>query len=330
MLDAQSKALLEEIAANPTPPMRELTPAEWRAGLDLAFATHGLPPADLVDTEDREVPSPGGAIRVRVYRPRTDDASGLRAGLVYMHGGGMVANSIETYDVICQRLCEGSGAIVVSVGYRLAPEHRFPAAVDDAFAATVWVHENAALLGIDPGRLAVGGDSAGGNLAAVVTQLARQQGGPALAFQLLIYPAVGTRGHSFSLADFEKGYLFERDELDFLYSQYASDPADVRDPRMSPILAQDFSGLPPAFIVSAGYDILRDDVEDYAALLASAGVPVELHRYESTIHAFLSLAGSIDVGREAIEECALKLREALAVHQRPEAAPTKPTTNNQE
>jgi acetyl esterase len=312
MLDVQTKALLDEIAANPMPPISEMTPAEWRAAFHDFFVANGLPAVDLVDTEDRELPGPHGPIRVRVYRPREGDASAPRGGLVYYHGGGMVSNSIETYDAICQHLCEGSGAIVVSVDYRLAPEHRFPIPVDDAFAAAAWVHENAAALGIDPARLAVGGDSAGGNLTAAVTQLARDNGGPPFAFQLMVYPAVGTRGHSFSLAEFATGYLFEREELDFVYTQYANDPSDVRDPRLSPILASDFGGLPPAFVITAGHDILRDDGEDYVELLRAAGVPVELHRYETTIHAFLNVAGRIDAGCEAVEECARKLREALA------------------
>jgi acetyl esterase len=312
VLDAQTQALLDELAANPAPPMWEMTPAQWREAHHAFFMAHNLPDADLVDTEDRELPGPHGPIRIRIYRPREQDAPDLRAGLVYYHGGGMVSNSIETYDALCQRLSERSGAIVVSVDYRLAPEHKFPIPVDDAYAAAAWLHENAAAIGIDPMRLAVGGDSAGGNLTAAVTQLAKERGGPPFAFQLLIYPALGSRGHSFSLAEFAKGYLFERDELDFVYTQYASDPADARDPRLSPILARDLAGLPPAFVVTAGHDILRDDGEDYVELLRTAGVPAELHRYEQTIHAFLNLAGSIDAGREAIDECADKLREALA------------------
>lgn len=311
MLDAQTKAVLDKLEANPTPRLWEMTPEEIREAFDLFFAENGLPPCDLVDRADREIPGPHGPIRVRVYRPRTT-TSGLRAGLVYFHGGGMVANSIDTYDRLVQHLCAGSNCVVVSVDYRLAPEHRFPVPVDDAYAAVAWTHENAISVGIDPHRLAVGGDSAGGYLTAVVTQLARDRGGPPIAFQLLIYPAVGTRGYSPSLGEFAVGYFFERSELDWIITQYVNDPSEARDPRVAPILASDFSGLPPAFLITAGYEIMRDDAEHYGELLARAGVPVELHRYESTIHAFLNLAGVIDVGRDAINECALKLREALA------------------
>lgn len=227
----------------------------------------------------------------------------------------MVANSIDTYDPLVQHLCAQSGCVVVSVGYRLAPEHRFPIPVDEAFTAAKWVYENAIGLGIDARRLAVGGDSAGGYLTAVVTQLARDAGGPPFGFQLLIYPAVGTRGYSLSLGEFATGYLFERADLDWVLRQYISVPADVHDPRVAPILATDFSGLPPAFLITAGYEVMRDDAEHYGELMRAAGVPIEIHRYESTIHPFLNLAGVIEAGREAIEECAGKLRQALAIRQ---------------
>ncbi|MGH9184656.1 MAG: alpha/beta hydrolase [Acidimicrobiales bacterium] len=311
MLDPQTKAVLDKLEANPMPRMWEMTPQETRAAFDAFFAENGLPPCDLVDRSDRAIPGPHGPIPIRVYRPRTT-ASGLRAGLVYFHGGGMVANSIDTYDALVQHLCERSGCVVVSVGYRLSPEHRFPIPVDDAYAAAAWTSQNAVSLGIDPVRLAVGGDSAGGYLTAVVTQLARDRGGPAFAFQLLIYPAVGTRGYSPSLAEFATGYLFERIELDWILTQYLADPNDCHDPRVAPILATDFSDLPPAFLLTAEYEIMRDDAEHYGQLLTAAGVPVELHRYDSTIHPFLNLAGVIDAGRDAIEECADKLRAALA------------------
>ena len=311
-MDAQTRAFLDKLEANPAPRLWEMTPAEIREAFDRVFADNGLPPCDLVDRSDREIPGPHGPIRVRVYRPRTM-ISGLRGGLVYFHGGGMVANSIDTYDRLVQHLCAGSDCVVVSVDYRLAPEHRFPVPVDDAYAAVGWTHDNAISVGIDPSRLAVGGDSAGGYLTAVVTQMARDRSGPPIAFQLLVYPAVGTRGYSPSMGEYATGYFFERSELDWIITQYTNDPSEARDERVAPILASDFSGLPPAFLITAGYEIMRDDAEHYGELLARAGVPVELHRYESTIHAFLNLAGVIGAGREAIDECARKLRDALAV-----------------
>jgi hypothetical protein len=184
--------------------------------------------------------------------------------------------------------------------------------VDDCYAALEWAVANAALLDADPTRVAVGGDSAGGNLAAVVTHLARDRGGPALVFQLLVYPAVGTLGHSRSMARFATGYVFERTEYDWLYEQYLTDPAQARDPRVSPIAAADLAGLPPALVITAGFDIMRDDGEAYAERLREAGVPVVLHRYASTIHAFLSMAGVLDAGREAIDECGAALKDAFA------------------
>jgi acetyl esterase len=311
MLDPQTQALLEKLAANPVPPLWEMTPAEWREASDRFFAEAGLPPCDIVDRDDREIPGPHGPVRIRVYRPRTE-TRGLRPGLVYFHGGGMVMNSIDTYDPLVQHLCAGSECIVASVDYRLSPEHRFPVPIDDAYFAAAWTYENAASLGIDSARLAVGGDSAGGYLTAVVTQLARDLGGPSFAFQLLIYPAVGSRGYSASMAEFATGYLFERAELDWVLTQYLNEPSEGRDPRVAPILASDFSDLPPAFMITAGYEIMRDDAEHYAELLDLAGVPVEVHRYESTIHPFLNLAGVVNAGQEAIEECAEKLRVALS------------------
>ena len=309
MLEPQTQAVLDELAERAAPPPWDLTIAEMRAGFDELFSTYGLPAADLVDREDIAIPGPAGALRGRVYRPRSAQQL-RRAGLVYFHGGGMVANSIETYDALLQHLCAGSDCVVVAAEYRLAPEHPFPAGVDDAYAVAEWVYGNSQSLGIDSDRLAIGGDSAGGYLTAVVTQLARDRGGPPLVFQLLIYPFVGTRGLSRSLGDNASGYLFERDELDWIARLYLPDHRQSLDPRACPILQCDLSALPPAFVLTAEYDILRDDCEDYAYLLEQAGVPVEVHRYEGTIHPFLNLAGRIDLGRQAIDECARKVREA--------------------
>jgi acetyl esterase len=246
---------------------------------------------------------------VRIYTPR-DAAAQSRALLVYFHGGGMSLGSIEQYDPLCQRLSQRSGVIVVSVDYRLTPEHRFPAPVDDAYAATKWAYDNAASLGADAGRLAVGGDSAGGNLAAVVAQLARD-GGPPLVFQLLIYPAVGFTRDSESMQQFSHGYVFGVAEMQMAVDQYISDRSQLADPRLFPLLARDLSRLPPAFVISAGHEILRDDIEAYAHRLQAAGVATELHRYETTVHPFLSMAGVIDLGRAAIDESADKVRSAV-------------------
>lgn len=311
MLDAQTEELLQRLAAEPSTPLWLMTPEQWRTSTDEFFASTGLPPTDLVDRNDRQIPGPHGVIRLRLYSPRGVHV-GLLPGLLYFHGGGMVTNTIDTYDPLVQSLCAQSGCVIVSVDYRLAPEHKFPIPIDDAYAAACWLAQNGCDAGIDTSRLAVGGDSAGGLLAAAVTQLARDANGPAFAFQLLIYPAVGTRGHSASMADYANGYLFERAELDWAYSQLLNDPAEARDPRACPIVADDFAGLPPAYILCAEHEIMRDDIEHYAALLAGAGVAVETRRWSGQVHPFLNLAGVVDAGREAIAECAAKLRHALA------------------
>lgn len=309
-LDPQTRAVVERLAADATTNVMTLPPAERRRAHDALFASLGLPPADLTDVADRFIPGPGGRLRVRIYTPR-DSAAQPRALLVYFHGGGMSVGSLEQYDSLCQRLSQRSGAIVVSVDYRLTPEHRFPAPVEDAYAALKWARDNAASIGGDPARLAVGGDSAGGNLAAVVAQLARDSG-PPLAFQLLIYPAVGFTRNSESMQKFSHGYVFGVAELEMAVDQYITDRAQLSDPRLFPLLARDLSRLPPAFVISAGYEIMRDDIEEYAHRLQAAGVPTELHRYETTIHPFLSMAGAIDLGRAAIDESADKVRSAMA------------------
>lgn len=309
-LDPQTSAVLEQLAANSTTNVMVLPPAERRRAHEALFASLGLPPADLTDVADKFIPGPGGPLRVRIYTPR-DAAAQPRALLVYFHGGGMSVGSIEQYDSLCQRLSQRSGVIVVSVDYRLTPEHRFPAPVEDAYAATQWTYDNAAALGGDPARLAVGGDSAGGNLAAVVTQLARDDG-PPLVFQLLIYPAIGFTRNSESMQQFSHGYVFGVAEMEMAVDQYITDRSQLSDPRLFPLLARDLSRLPPAFVISAGHEILRDDIEAYAHRLQAAGVAAELHRYETTVHPFLSMAGVIDLGRAAIDESADKVRSAVA------------------
>ncbi len=318
MLDPQAAAFLEAAYADPPPRLWELEPAQWRAQLDGVFTANGLAPADGVSQCDRRVDVGDRSLRLRIYRPPNHDG-GAGPGLVYFHGGGMVANSLETYDALMSHLCADSGCTVIGVAYRLAPEHKFPAGVDDAYDGAAWVAKHAAELDLDPHRLAIGGDSAGGYLTAAVTQLLRDRGGPRFAFQLLIYPAVGTRGHSASMAEFATGYLFERAELDWIYATYLKDPTEARDPRACPIVAEDFSDLPPAYVMTAEYDPMRDDVEHYGELLRRAGVQVEIRRWKGQFHPFLNLGGAIDAGREAITECARKVREALTNEEQAES-----------
>jgi acetyl esterase len=230
---------------------------------------------------------------------------------VFYHGGGWVIGDLEVADRPCRSLCAGAGCVVVSVDYRLAPEHRFPAAADDAYAAAQWVSAHAADLGADPARLAVGGDSAGGNLTAVVALMARDQGGPPIAFQLLIYPVAGCDLDTVSYRDNAEGYLLTRAAMEWFWGHYIPDEAARRHPYASPLSAENLAGLPPAFVVTAEYDPLRDEGEAYAERLRRAGVPVTLKRYAGMIHGFFQLAGVLDQGRQVLTDASSALREAL-------------------
>jgi acetyl esterase len=309
-LTPEVRKVLADVDAGPSVNVMGLPPAERRAAHEAFFKPLGLPPADLTQVDERTMPGPGGPLRIRIYTPRGAHA-GPRPIMTYYHGGGMSVGSLEQYDSLCQRLAARSGAILVAVDYRLTPEHRFPEPLDDAYAGLVWTYANAAALGGDPARLAVGGDSAGGNLAAVVAQKARDEAGPPLVFQMLLYPAVGYGGKSRSVVLFEHGYLFAAGELDMAIEQYA-DPEQRKSPRVFPILATDLSRLPPAFVLSAEYEVMRDDIEDYGARLRAAGVPVELKRYRGMIHPFLSMAGVVPQGRAALDDAADALRRATA------------------
>jgi len=260
--------------------------------------------------ETRVVPGPV-EIPVRVYRP--SPAAELPA-LVYFHGGGHVICNLDTHDRMCRSLANASGTVVVSVDYRLAPEHKFPAAAEDAYAATRYVAEHPAEFGIDPNRIAVGGDSAGGNLATVVALMARDRGGPALKFQLLIYPVVDFTGEQTeSGREYGHGYFLDAEVMDWFTEQYFANPADCHSPYASPLKAPDLRRLPPTLMITGECDPLRDQGEAYAARLRDAGVAVTLKRYEGMIHPFLSLAGIVDAGREAIQESGAAVRNALSV-----------------
>lgn len=270
-LTPEVRKVLADIAAGPSVNVMALPPVQRRAAHEAFFRPLGLPAANLTDVVERTIPGPSGPLRIRIYTPR-DDQVEPRPIMTYYHGGGMSVGSLEQYDSLCQRLAARSGAILVAVDYRLTPEHRFPEPLDDAYAGLAWTHANAASLGGDPRRLAVGGDSAGGNLAAVVAQKARDEAGPPLVFQMLLYPAVGPGGRGGSMTLFARGYLFAADELDMAIAQYA-DPAQRKDPRVFPLLAKDVSHLPPAFVLSAEYEVMRDDIEDYAGACAPRACP---------------------------------------------------------
>ncbi|HEX6420572.1 MAG TPA: alpha/beta hydrolase [Acidimicrobiales bacterium] len=302
------RSILDFIEAAQGPPSDEMTPDEVRAGYEALSAIGAQ--AEMASVTERVVPGPGGDIPVRVYVPTREP--GPRPVLVYFHGGGWVIGSLDTHDRTVRALAAGSGATVVSVGYRLAPEHPFPAAVEDALAAVRWVAANAAHLHVDPSRLAVGGDSAGGNLAAVVA-IELRDAPVDIRFQLLVYPVTdGTMSHR-SIDENGEGYFLTKATMAWFLGHYLGD-GDRTDPRVSPLHAPDeaLAGLPPALVVTAEYDPLRDEGEAYAARLAAAGVDATAHRYDGMIHGFFAMADMVPEGKAAIDEACDALRRALA------------------
>ena len=307
-LDPQVQALLTQLEAQGAQPFAELgVPAARDASRLLMHLGGDVEPVGEVS--DRVVDGPGGDVPVRIYlAPGVD---GPQPVTVFFHGGGWTIGDIEIYDKACRSLVVASGAAVVSVDYRLAPEHRFPAAAEDAYAATVWVAEHAAELGLDAGRMAVAGDSAGGNLAAVVAQSARDAGGPALVHQLLIYPATDAVGHYPSGLENAEGYFLTDVDIRWFGAQYLSSPEDARDPRFSPLLADDLAGLPPATVITAEYDPLRDQGRAYAAALEKAGVEVEDRLEPGMVHGFWSMKGVVDAVAVSYAVAGERLRGAF-------------------
>ncbi|NWH09437.1 MAG: alpha/beta hydrolase [Alphaproteobacteria bacterium] len=304
------KGLLDQMAQNPAPKLWELAPEDGRA-MYMAMAQL-LEPQDVPigRSEDMTAPGPAGPIPVRVYTPM--GAGNVVPALVYFHGGGFVIGNRDTHDALCRQLANESGFRVFSVDYRLAPEHPFPAAVEDAFAAVQWVETKAAELGIDPNSIAVAGDSAGGNLAAVVCQMAKAKGAPNIGFQLLIYPTTQARADTPSMKAFSQGYLLEKQSMDWFYNCYIPKDTDISDPRLSPLLASDLSGLPRAYIVTAGFDPLKDEGRAYADKLNRAGVAAVYVDYPDMIHGFFNMSGALPQVKTAIAAAAKAMKEALA------------------
>ncbi len=315
MLHPQARALLDLIEARGVPPTHTLTPAEARRMyLERRFYTQPAPP-DVADVRDLAAEGPHGAIPLRLYRPLGSKPGAALPALVYFHGGGWVIGDLDTHDVLCRELANGAGCAVVAVDYRLAPEHRFPCAVDDCLAATAWVSRNAATLGIDAARIAVGGDSAGGNLAAVVSHLARDRGDSGelpIAYQLLIYPATDQRLGQASHQTNGEGYLLTRDSIAYYMGHYIRDPVARLDPRASPLLREDLSNLPPALVLTAGHDPLRDEGFEYAQRLTDAGNRCTYVCFERQIHGFVPMGKVLDEANAAVSLCAAELRRALA------------------
>ncbi|MCG3171841.1 MAG: Carboxylesterase NlhH [Pseudomonadales bacterium] len=276
---------------------------------EVSLAPPPANPTPVARVEDRRLPGPAGEIPVRIYTP---GGTGPLPLLMFFHGGGFVLCSLETHDELCRGLCRDSGALVVSVDYRLAPEAKYPAAADDCYAATLWCARNAQALGADPRRIAVAGDSAGGNLAAVTALRARDLGAPALCHQLLIYPVIHCDFDTPSYRENAQGYFLTAEAMRWFWSHYLAHPGQASEPYACPSHASDLAGLPPATVITAGYDPLRDEAEDYAARLRAAGVSVRLQRYAGMIHGFVSMADVFDDGRAARELIAEQLRDAFA------------------
>lgn len=306
-LHPQAKAFLDMLASSGAPPLEQLPLSEARAVTPERIEA-GFPEEPVADVQNRTVPGPAGPIPVRVYRPAKNETLPV---LIFFHGGGFVIGNLDTHDRLCRALANASGCAMISVDYRLAPEHKYPAAVDDAYAVTKHVAEHAAEFGIDPTRIAVGGDSAGGNLATVVSLLSRDRGGPQLKFQLLIYPLVDYYDESPSMQQYAEGHFLTRAGMDWFKDSYLPSREAGLEPSASPMYARDVGGLPPAMIITAECDPLRDQGEAYARKLQAAGVPIELKRYEGMIHVFLQFAAVLDTAKAAMKDMASALRRAL-------------------
>jgi len=308
-LDPQVEVMRERRERTGEPPLYTLTLAEARAA-DLAqIQAASGDPEPVAAVADRVVPGPGGELRVRIYQP--DDGRD-RPVLVYFFGGGWTLGNLETCDAICRTLTNAVRCVTVSVEYRLAPEHPFPAAVQDCYAGLCWVAGHAAEFGADPNRLAVAGDSAGGNLAAAVTLLGRERGGPPLRHQLLVYPNTDHLSDTASLRESADPLLFNKWSVDWYWGHYLTHERDGLDPLASPLRAPDLAGLPEATVITAEYDPLRDQGEQYARRLREAGVPVEARRYDGMVHGFFAMSGVFDQARDAMGYATERLAAAFA------------------
>ena len=305
-LDPQAKATLDRFNVGALPELSTLEPTVMRQ----MYAA--MPQPASVETvarvEDRRIPGPKREIPVRIYTP---EGRGPFPALVFFHGGCFVFGGLETHDGTCRALTNAAGSIVISVDYALAPEEKFPAAPEECYAALRWVADAGHEFNVDPRRLAVGGDSAGGNLAAVVALMARDRGGPSLAHQLLIYPVTNHAFDTASYVENASGYLLTRDMMIWAWKHYLADEQDGRNPLASPLRADDLSGLPPALVITAEFDPLRDEGEAYAARLREVSVPTRCTRYDGMFHGFFSMGEGIDKTKEAMAEAGQALRAAF-------------------
>ena len=307
-LDPQAQSLVDAMAKLNLKPIEDSTPEEARESMRSRTAALG-PFPDVAAVTDRRVPVQGAEITVRLYAPA---GAGPHPALVFYHGGGWVIGDLDTHDGLCRTLTNAAGCIVASVDYRLAPETKYPAAAEDSYAALVWLAANAARLGIDPRRIAVGGDSAGGNLSTAVALMARDRKGPALAAQILIYPVTDHNLDTSSYHENATGYVLTREAMRWFWRHYLVREEQGKEPLASPLRAASLAGLPPALVITAACDPLRDEGEAYAARLRDAGVPVTLTRYDGMFHGFIRMTRFLDKARAAVDEVAGSLRKAFA------------------
>lgn len=305
-LDPQIVAVMEAAAALGLPPSHQVSPAEARVNTKARLRAVG---PEVGAVQEVALPGPDCDVPARIYTPA---GAGPFPGLAWFHGGGWVVGDLDTADAAARNMCAGAGCVVASVDYRLAPETRFPGPAEDCYAATQWLAANAAALNVDPGRIAVGGDSAGGNLAAAVALMSRDRGGCPLVFQLLVYPVTQRDFDRASYRENAEGYQLTRDTMIWYWDHYLAADADAANPYAAPLHAADLRGLPPALVLTAEYDPLRDEGEAYAAALQAAGVPTEAIRYDGLIHGFFGMFAAVDQARQAVERSAAALREAFA------------------
>lgn len=321
-LDPQIKVLLDQLAAMDTVDYGQVTPDGLRQVMKMIAAIDGTP-EPVAAVEDASADGPAGPIHLRVYRPGGDESdptssatsSGPPPGpppiLIWYHGGGWVVGDLDTSDTICRKLANRVGALVISVDYRLAPEHPAPAPLEDCWAALCWAVRAGADLGGDSSRLAIGGDSAGGNLSALLAVRARDEGGPSIRHQLLVYPATELTMSQPSHVENAEGYFLTRESMDWFVGHYLGADTDPKDPSVSPLFVDDLRGVSAANVITAEFDPLRDEGEAYATRLRDAGVAVDLRRYDGMVHGFFQMGSVTPVADAAINDAASKLRAAL-------------------
>ena len=307
-LDPEAKAILDALSGGEEVDPFSLPHTVIREGFAAMSSSAEGPEVSTV--EMREVDGPAGKIPVRIYTPA---GKAPRPGIVFFHGGGFVVCDLDSHDATCRELANGADCVVVSVDYRLAPEAKFPAAPEDCYAATQWVSREAEQLGIDPARIAVAGDSAGGNLAAVVAMMCRDRGGPSLVHQLLIYPVTDNRFDTTSYKDNGSGYFLSANMMRWFWHHYLDSEADGDNPLASPLRARDLSGLPSATVLTAEYDPLRDEGCAYVKRLQEAGVATAHTNYPGVFHGFIGMTEQIPRARQAVEEACAALRKAFQV-----------------